>query len=240
MNSESSQASDPNYESMDYVDDDPEFERWLEERNPLNKVRIIQNTSDFTNDEIKYIMRFVDPLLEPEIDRFMETPLDLGIRVIYESERDNEFLDNNCLGSYIPKMYYLNKDDLVIVEKAIISIILPDCNTSFPLPSNYPVLRYAESKGLKITKKLLKELKQARMKAGNSTIILLSLKEFLIYLIAHELRHHWQYVNPYHKYTFASELEKEKDANAYAVKKLRLWRTLYGPKDAYPNTNFML
>ena len=229
MNSKSSQASDPNHESMDYVDDDPEFERWLEEQNPLNKVRIIQNTTGFINDEVKYIMQFVNPLLVPEVDR-----------VIYESERDNEFLDNNCLGSYIPAMYYLNKDDLLIVEKAIVSIIMPDSNISFPLYSNYSTLRYAESKGLEITKKFLKELKQARMKAGYSTIVMLSLKEFLVYMIAHELRHHWQDVNRFYKYTFASKLEKEKDADAYAVKTLRLWRKFHVPKHSYPNTNFML
>ena len=92
-------------------------------------------------------------------------------------------------------MYYLNKDDLLIVENKIVSIIMPDSNISFPLYSNYSALRYAESKGLEITKKFLKELKQARMKAGYSTIVLLSLKEFLVYMIAHELRHHWQDVN---------------------------------------------
>ena len=112
MNSQNSQAPEPNDESMDNFDNDPEFETWLVEENPLNKVRIIQNTTGFTNDEIEYIMGFVNPLLVPEIDRFKETPLDLGVRIIYESERDNEFLDNNCLGSYIQEMYYLNKDDL--------------------------------------------------------------------------------------------------------------------------------
>lgn len=57
---------------MDHIDDDSKFEKWLVEQNPLNKVRIIQNTTDFTNDEIEYIMQFVNPTLIPEIDRFKE------------------------------------------------------------------------------------------------------------------------------------------------------------------------
>ena len=47
-----------------------------------------------------------------------------------------------------------------------------------------------ESRGLQITKNLLKELKQARMEGGYRTILFLSLKELLVNLIAHELRHH--------------------------------------------------
>src|SRR5918995_4233279 len=143
MNS-SSHALDPNDESMDEVVDDPEFEKWLEEQNPLNKVRIIQNTTNFSNDVIKYIKQFVNLLLAPEIDRFKQTPLDLGVRIIYESERDNEFFDNGLLGSYIPAMYYLNKDDLVIVEKAFVRIIIPNSRISFPLLSINSLLRFAD------------------------------------------------------------------------------------------------
>ena len=40
----------------------------------------------------------------------------------------------------------------------------------------------------------------------------------------------------------SSEIEQikiwgEKDADAYAVKQVRLWRKLYSPKDTYPDAN---
>lgn len=37
----------------------------------------------------------------------------------------------------------------------------------------------------------------------------------------------------------SSKLEREKDADAYAVKQVRLWRRLYAPKYAYPNADFL-
>ena len=79
------------------------------------------------------------------------------------------------------------------------------------------------------------------MEGGYVTILLLSLKELLVYIIAHELRHHWQHVTPFRKGTgtLCSKLEKEKDADAYAVKQVRSWRKLYAPKDVYPDTNFL-
>ena len=119
------------------------------------------------------------------------------------------------LRKLIPEIYYFNKDDLVIVKKAIVSIILPDRNTNFQLPSDYSIFKYAESKGLEITKNLLKDLNHETMKEGYMTIILLSFKEFLLYIIAHELRYHWQHVIPIRigTGTLCSKLEKEKDAD---------------------------
>lgn len=67
-----------------------------------------------------------------------------------------------------------------------------------------------ESRGLQITKNLLKELKQARMEGGYRTILFLSLKELLVNLIAHELRHHWQHTTPFRKGIWGSELERKK------------------------------
>jgi hypothetical protein len=206
----------------------------------IEKLRIIQNTTEFTNDKIKYIIQLVDPLLVPEFDSFKLTPLNLRIRIIYESQRDNEFLDNNCLGSYIPERFYINKHGFRCVEKAIISIILPDpTSIKFPSYSNFATIEYAESKGVPITKELIKELRQATMKEGNVIIVLLSSEENLVFTIAHELRHHWQYITPLGKLCNKSKIEQEKDANSYAIKQVRLWRKLHSPKDAYSDTKFM-
>jgi hypothetical protein len=228
----------------DYVDS---YE-WLEEEDEP-KLRIIQNTTDIPNNTIEYIFELVNPLYETEEYGPTKLPLqDLVVRIIYESERDDEFLDNGVLGSYLPQMHYLNQDGLEIVEKPIITVIVPDRNTTFPLYSNYPIRRDFEKKGLPITKKTAKLLKQARIEIGHSVILYLSLEELLIRVIAHELRHHWQYVTGFVKHIdddmSSSEIEQiklmgEKDADAYAVKHVRAWRKFYSPKDAYQDANYL-
>jgi hypothetical protein len=76
------------------------------------------------------------------------------------------------------------------------------------------------------------------MKERNVIIVLLSL-ENLVFTIAHELRHHWQYITPLGKLCNKPKVETEKDANSYAVKQVRLWRKFHSPKYAYPDTKFM-
>jgi hypothetical protein len=241
-----------NFRLTDSDDNDGvDSDEWLEEEeeDPY-KLRIIQNTTDISNDIIEYIFEIVNPLYETEEYGPTKLPLqDLVVRIIYESERDDEFLDNGVLGSYSPQMHYLNQDGLEIVEKPIITVIVPDRNTTFPLYSNYPIRRDFENKDLPITKRTAKLLKQARVEIGHSVILYLSLEELLIRVIAHELRHHWQHVTGFVKHIdddmSSSEIEQinlegEKDADAYAVKQVRIWRKLHHPLDAYPDANWRL
>jgi hypothetical protein len=204
----------------DYYDDDN-----------LN-FRIIQNTTDIPDDTIRYIFQFVDPLYESKIYGIMKMPLkNLVVRILYESESDNEFKDDKYDGSYIPGIYWKNGDGLTIIEKPIISIILPDRNTSFPLYCN------------------------SDTKKGYLAILYLSIEEQLVHLIAHELRHHWQYFTGFSnrktvkiKMMMSSssskdkakevELKEDKDADTYAIRQVRLWRKCYPQKDTYPDDNF--
>ena len=164
------------------------------------QVRIIQNTTDFTNEQIKYIMTFVNPLLGSKIDPYLETPLDIVVRVLYESERDNEFGDDNCLGHYYPWKGYLNKDGLPIFEKPRISIIIPKAedDIKFPLYSDTESIKYCDSKGVKLQMRLIKRLQQLTLRSkgyeGYLYHLWLSRTEYLVYIIAHELRHHWQHI----------------------------------------------
>jgi len=212
-----------------------------------NKARIIQNTTHFTNDQIKYMIDFVNPFDGSELSDLAFTVTEaqsalqnLLIRIIYESERDEEFFDDGRSGSYIPCMTNFGP---------IITAIIPNSKEiNFPTYSNYSVLKLFEEKKLKVTKGAMKELRQARYEIGHSVIVYLSFEELLIRIIAHELRHHWQELNKNFKKKIKMKintktkekikkqikLEREKDADRYAVRQVRLWRKLHHVKDAYP------
>lgn len=197
--------------------------------------RIIQNGTDIPNSKIRQIIQFVNPL--------SDTPLDINVRVIYESQCDKEYHDNNMIGSYIPEMFWKMHDRVDIVDKPVVTIVVFK-NTIFPTYSNFHVMRALcpqwEHSPPRI---LIKELKRARLQMGHSVIVYLSLDEYLVRVIAHELRHNWQAVTQYvkpitetmRKSTIQKiKLKQEKDADGYAVQQVRRWRKLHSPKDAFP------
>jgi hypothetical protein len=56
--------------------------------------------------------------------------------------------------------------------------------------------------------------------------IILSKEEILVMVIAHELRHLWQYKHKKGKVWGAKGRFSERDADAYAIRKVREWRRL--------------
>jgi hypothetical protein len=72
-------------------------------------------------------------------------------------------------------------------------------------------------------------------------MLFLSLEEFVLHLFAHELRHQWQRkTRPMKDYTFTarkfgrkSHFRAERDADAYALNRLRAWRKLHAV-EVYP------
>jgi hypothetical protein len=82
--------------------------------------RIIQNGTDIPNSKIREIIRFVNPLPP-------NTPLDINVRVIYESQCDKEYHDDNITGSYIPgATWKIPKAPgcLILYDKPVITIVL--------------------------------------------------------------------------------------------------------------------
>lgn len=81
-----------------------------------------------------------------------------------------------------------------------------------------------------------------KMSKSRVDILLLSLEEMVVFIIAHELRHQWQYRRPpvgewsygcRHPKKRRSHHHHELDADHYAVKKLRQWRKQYQPREIY-------
>jgi hypothetical protein len=62
----------------------------------------------------------------------------------------------------------------------------------------------------------------------------LSREEALVHVLAHEFRHFWQTNHPGKrgKVWRARGKSSEKDSDAYAIKKHRMWRKIHNPKDA--------
>lgn len=221
----------------------------------MNEARIIQNTTQFTNEQIKRIIEFVNPMKKaygfPKETKSLQGVL---VRVIKESDRDKEFLDTNINGSYIPPMRTKNRfTGLTIIDKPVVTVVLPNPDTvKFPTYSNFGILTKCEKKGIKLTKELQRELRCARIEGGYSIILYLSLEEYLVHIFAHELKHHYQQIlwnssmwslwwksgltTPQKKILEKEKLRRDKYADRYAVKQLRLWRKLHQPKDAYPNS----
>jgi hypothetical protein len=64
--------------------------------------------------------------------------------------------------------------------------------------------------------------------------LVLSREEGLVYVLAHEFRHFWQWSHRGKRGKIWNARGKfsERDADAYAIKKVRAWRALYSPQDA--------
>src|SRR5215207_5039678 len=70
---------------------------------------------------------------------------------------------------------------------------------------------------------------------GYVSCLILSREEALVHVLAHEFRHYWQYHHPGKrgKVWGARGLTSERDADAYAIRKLREWRRMHAV-DIYP------
>jgi hypothetical protein len=63
--------------------------------------------------------------------------------------------------------------------------------------------------------------------------LVLSVEEALVHSLAHEFRHMWQWYYPSEKRSWGSKGRfSERDADAYAIRKVREWRRSRNPKDA--------
>lgn len=153
-------------------------------------------------------------------------------------------MDTNGQGSCIPQIKW-RPHGLLIIDKPVVTAIIPNSdNINFPTYSNLGALELFKEKKLEVTRQAMKELRYARYSVGHSVIVYLSWEELLIRILAHELRHHWQHLNRNFRRKITPKtrknikLEKEKDADRYAIRKVRLWRQMHHPKDAYPDISF--
>lgn len=69
------------------------------------------------------------------------------------------------------------------------------------------------------------EEKKVQYGKGYLSYLILSFEEALVHIIAHELRHLWQYKHPKgYRVWNAKGRFSERDADAYAIRKVREWR----------------
>jgi hypothetical protein len=69
---------------------------------------------------------------------------------------------------------------------------------------------------------------------GYLSMTFLSAEEELVHTLAHEFRHMWQWYYPKRKRVWGARGQySERDADAYAHRKLREWRAIWGPKDIF-------
>ena len=126
-------------------------------QNPNTKFnfKIFQNTTHIPNNTIRYITQFVNPYYESKIFDRTKMPLkNIVVRIVYEDD-NNEFLDIGKRGRYTPEMYHMNKRGLIIHKKPMISIIIPNRDTKFPLYPNYDIVKPCKSKNVKLATKLM-------------------------------------------------------------------------------------
>jgi hypothetical protein len=230
-----------------------------EQQQITHKARIIQNTTHISNEEIKRIIEFVNPMKKAYGYSKDKKCLDkVLIRVIRDSDRDKEFHDTNARGSYLPWARWKTDDGLIIIDNPMVMVSLPDPDIiKFPVYSN--LYMYEAEKDLQkehphytLTKEDQRMFIQARIEGGKNyaVTLLLSLEEYLVYVFAHELRHHFQAIkwltdtrtmlddtDESKKRLEKEKARQDKYAERYAINKLRLWRKMHTPSYAYPSTN---
>jgi hypothetical protein len=78
--------------------------------------------------------------------------------------------------------------------KPLISISIPDRNAIFPAHHSPDFMPVYKSENIKLTNRYIKYVGQSDYKEeGYSHLVYLSLDEWIIYIIAHELQHHFQH-----------------------------------------------
>jgi hypothetical protein len=88
----------------------------------------------------------------------------------------------------------------------------------------------------------IKDKEKKMSNGGYISQLTLSREEGLVSIAAHELRHLWQKNHPGKrgKVWGAKGQYSERDADAYAIRKVREWRRLHAPKGAYPVAGLLI
>lgn len=82
--------------------------------------------------------------------------------------------------------------------------------------------------------------KQTRF-GGHIGSLILTREEAFVHILAHELRHLWQtnHRGKRGKVWGARGLLSDRDADAYAIRKMREWRRLNAPKQVFPDDEIL-
>ncbi len=179
-----------------------------------NKIKIVKNRTDVPDQKILNYIEFCKPF---EINKLKV--------VIHKAKQYSHGLSNKT-----------NKQ---------IDVWMVDGNTKYPQIRDYGNLRKKielyYDKYNKVTKKWQTMKHWHNVPTGKRNgylpILLLNRDEDLIHIIAHELRHQWQYRKPFKsQYVYAarrktSDYSYETDCDAYAIKKIREWRRVHADYD---------
>jgi hypothetical protein len=182
------------------------------------------NTTDIPDEEVREIIRFVSPngLLTSKYK----------IRLNNSSRGTNGyFLESNlniCIRLSRKEYPYpqLNSNDPEIRRpKRKITFWFQKFNEKHQAWQWWYHKKYYES---------IKDTPKVFSSGGYITSIELSREESLVHYLAHELRHYWQMNHPGKRGKIWGARGKfsERDADAYAIRKVREWRRSHNPKDA--------
>jgi len=123
------------------------------------------------------------------------------------------------------------------VDPGISKDTMVEIKPSRRLPSGYSWFRPKKKIGIWMPSKLHYPYRWNVTAASRLPGVVLSEDENLVFLLAHELRHQWQYRRPprgewFPGCTSRSHNTHERDACAYAWRKVRAWRKLQ-PREVY-------
>jgi hypothetical protein len=203
-------------------------------------MKILQNTTDFSNKQVREIIDFVKPNNLPTSN--------FDVRITH------------CRYGYGSGVYYDGTStvgEYVVVERPhiMIRIAKPDGETKFPYyddrrvqtrrPWRKAILRYEifdekrqEYRKWRMWRRYtsIKDKPKTFSTGGYISALFLSREEALVHLIAHELRHHWHTNHPGKRGRVWGSRGKisDTDADAYAIRKTREWRKLHSPREIYP------
>jgi len=87
-----------------------------------------------------------------------------------------------------------------------------------------------------------KHYKPKKSSGGYIPSLMLSREEAFIHVLAHEFRHFWQlnHKGKKGKVWGARGLFSDRDADSYAIRKVREWRRLHSPREIYPDDSLFL
>jgi hypothetical protein len=198
-------------------------------------MKILQNTTDFTNEKIREIIDFVKPNNLPT-SKF-------DVRVTGLS-------DGTFTGYAIPSR-----------ERPVIVLRIGRNEKKFPHYRDYTpkvrrpwrkVILYFEKFNEKTRQyetwhesmpyQSIKDMEKKISYGGYISKLILCREEALVSIAAHELRHLWHKNHPGKrgKVWGARGKYSERDADAYAIRKQRKWRKIHAPTEVYPEYDNIL
>jgi hypothetical protein len=185
----------------------------------------LRNISDVPDSKLMEIIEFVDPGLAKDV------------KVV-------------CRRSYGPAHGFSE-----VVRKEVTCYLPVEGRMKYPhyvnsdirvkyVPSYYE--KWDEEKDIWRTwKRWMKIQVKGKRKSGYMSGLYLSRDEYIVHLIAHELRHQWQRRRP-PKSEWAwgcqgkrTKFAIERDADAYQTRKVREWRRIHNTVQAFPDDSFI-